>query len=124
MMTTTQEATRLYHVGCGRHLFDLGQADGMALACRCGANSPIVVPDLESVEPDTPALPGSLLRVRIRPNARDLPHIEYYLGFSEFKCPAKSAWEVYLRLLGLKSFAECTEKKCRDYYEEEKARPQ
>jgi len=103
----------LYHVGCGRPLFKLSQAAGMALACACGALSPIVVADLEDDGTEALALPSSLLG--IRKEMKDKPHLEYYLGFSDFDCPAKRAWQARLREdWGLVSFSECPQKRCRE----------
>lgn len=112
----------LYHVGCGAPLFRLNQTSdgGMALACGvCGASAPIVTPDLNSEETDAPALPASLLW--ITKDTKDKPHLEYYLGFTDFDCPAKRAWERRLREeWGLISFSECPDERCQK--EPERAR--
>lgn len=111
----------LYHVGCGHYLFNLSQASGMALACSCGANSPIVVSDLESGIAESVVLPGSLLS--INKGQKDKPHLEYYLGFSDFTCPAKQAWEKRLREeFGLISFSECSRAECQRESERSKSR--
>lgn len=110
-----QKATdMLYHVGCGTPLFTREHANNMALACRCGANSPIVTDDLNDTEQETPdTLPASLFQIlNGRPRARDLPHVEYYLGFSQFECPAKTTWVARLRDLGMVSFDECDQERC------------
>lgn len=110
------DGQQLYHVGCGRCLFtreDVRRGT-MALACTCGANSPIVVPDLDDPNPPSDVLPASLVWTLQR--CRIPPHLEYYLGFSDFTCPAKEAWERFLREYGSISFAECPEERCRNLY--------
>ena len=108
--------TRLYHVGCGTYLFDLEAAHSMALACRCGAGSPIVTPDIDVEVANSPVRPSSLWVIELRSGSdtSNLPHLEYYLGFSDFNCPAKVAWERHLRNLGLTPFSECDQGKCRE----------
>src|SRR3990172_8495176 len=102
----------LYHVGCGQPMFteeDLARASrtgGIGLACRCGANAPLVVRDLNDREPDVVALPASLA------GSGGLPtHLHYSPGFSDFDCPAKRAVEQHLRGLGCISFSECEEER-------------
>ena len=120
---------QLYHVGCGRSLFTRAQLDdargGMAIACRCGANGPIVVSNLNDPDPPRFPAPGSLFvaltRGRLAPTA-DLPHIEYYLGFSDFTCPAKEGIKRMLRALGCVSFEECDREKCRQVPARERER--
>ena len=105
----------LFHVGCGNFLFteeQLRQAKGgMALACSCGAMSPLVVKYLEDASGALAALPASLA---LRKDGEQPPHLEFYLGFSDFNCPAKTAVEQYLRELGSIAFAECEEERCRE----------
>ena len=91
----------LYHVGCGQPMFteeDLARASrtgGIGFACRCGANAPLVVRDLNDREPDVVALPASLAVSAVEGHP-PLPHLEYYLGFSDFDCPAKRAVDQHL----------------------------
>ncbi len=113
--------TTLYHVGCGTALFDSEQADGMALACRCGADAPIVVADLEDESGRISVMPASLYAAASN-KERQVPHIEYYLGFSEFDCPAKRAIEAGLREMGAVSFSECPEPRCQDEPERQRQR--
>ena len=91
-------AEKLYHVRCGRVLFTIEQLNEgtMALACRCGAGSPIVVPDLNDGV-HTRSLPGSLAVLLAKTAtgakppfhraARLPPHLEFYLGMADFDCP-------------------------------------
>lgn len=113
---------QLYHVGCGHRLVTREQVERgmMAIACRCGANGPIVVTDLEDPNPSCDVLPASLVNAALR--KRTPPHLEYYLGLSDFTCPAKQAWERRLREQGSISFRECTESGCRETWERSKAR--
>lgn len=112
--------TTLYHVGCGRPLFDAEQARSgtLAIACACGADSPICVAHLDSAIPDYTFLPLSLdILFAVSDLTRkreDKPHLEYYLGFDQtFTCPAKTAWEEEMRrCLGLIGFAECDQQLC------------
>ncbi len=113
---TWRPGTKLYCVGCGRHLFNYTPGNLVALACQCGAYAPIAVPDLESPEGMTPTIPASLVRLgrdlllgrQVRPPA----HLEYYLGFSPFTCPAKVQWERVLRQAGAISMGDCPEERC------------
>lgn len=110
-------ATQLYHVGCGQPLFTTEQLKQgtLALACRCGASSPIAVPDLrQPAPPDTPSIPASL--IRLLAGVGDPPHLEAYLGFTNFECPAQTFWSDRLRALGCVSMANCTEERCRVSY--------
>ncbi len=101
----------LYHVGCGAALFTKeALASGvMAMSCRCGAIAPLVVEDLDDGG-SLAAVPYSLAALR---GGMEPPHLEYYLGFSDFACPAKDAWERALRVAGMVSFGECEQAKCR-----------
>jgi hypothetical protein len=116
---TPKPETPLYHVGCGKALFTLEQTrrGTMAIACgACGAGSPIVVADLNNpdVLEDPVCLPSSLARAMLRRRFEPPgPHVELYLGFSNFQCPAKAGWdEVLRRSLGLTSMSECDEAGC------------
>lgn len=107
----------LYHVGCGRALFDSEHARGMALSCACGAYSPIVAPDLNNPAPGADILPSSLVSLMMRAGERELMasvHVETYLGYSDFRCPAKAAWEIKLKALGMTAAGACSEQRCRD----------
>ena len=113
--------TPLYHVGCGQQLFTLEQAEHstMAMACSCGALSPIMVTALDEDElamAATPVWPSSLVQIfeaKLKGETNDeLPHLEYYLGFSELSFPAKEDWKKTLRELGLTPMSECSEAGC------------
>lgn len=113
---------QFYHVGCGRPLFSRGDLSRgmMAIACYCGANGPIVVRDLDDPNPPGDVLPASLILAVQR--HRTPPHLEYFLGFSDFTCPAKEAWERCLRQHGAISYTECSKPGCRENFERGKAR--
>lgn len=109
--------TMLYHIGCGRPLFsrEAAQRDTMAMACGyCGAPAPIVAADLNAQGVLGITLPASLvIATRAGGFAKEAPHIEYYLGFSDFTCPAKESWERELRTrFGMVSFSECDKPGC------------
>lgn len=112
--------TMLYHVGCGMALFSFESArkGTMAMACgTCSAGSPIVVDDLSNaaVLENPVCLPSSLARAMLQGGFKGdvVPHIEYYLGYSDFRCPAKAEWGRVLRQnLKMFSISECTDPKC------------
>ena len=106
----------LYHVGCGKPLFTAEQLQQgtLALACRCGAASPIVAPVLSDPAPAPFSLPASL--VRLLQGRGEPPHLEAYLGFTNFGCPAKTYWSDRLKAQGSVSMANCTEERCRIGY--------
>ena len=112
--------TPMYHIGCGRRLYDYEPGQVMALACDCGANSPITGSDLNDSQGSCIGLPASLARILAEDapaydKEKARPHIEVYLGFSTFTSPAKDAWETALRQLGCTPTAECTERCCQEY---------
>ena len=55
--------TPLYHVGCGRHLYDWAAGQQMALSCPCGADAPIMVADLNDPEGRSTTLPSSIIHI-------------------------------------------------------------
>lgn len=120
------DGTMLYHVGCGGSMItreQLAQSGpgGWACACRCGANAPILVADLNDATGAVEAMPASL-GIGIAEGRHQLPHLEYYLGFFDFTCPAKEAWETALRVAGCVAFAECEEERCRREPERQRER--
>lgn len=117
-------AKQLYHVGCGKPLFTAEQLQQgtLALACSCGADSPIVAPDLKESPPARVSIPGSLYRLLGSVVANQgappaaIPHLEYYLGFTNFECAAKTYWRDFLTSVGSVSMALCDEERCRTSY--------
>jgi len=121
---------QLYHVGCGQPLFTTEQLSQgtLSISCRCGANSPIVVPDLKESPPARVSIPGSLYRLLSSVVANqgappaDMPHLEYYLGFTNFECAAKTYWRDFLTSVGSVSMALCHEERCRTSYAHQRLR--
>jgi len=121
---------QLYHVGCGRALFTTEQLNQgtLAIACPCGASSPIVVPDIKEAKAAPRSIPGSLYRLLVAVGVNqgaapdEIPHLEYYLGFTNFECAAKTYWRDYLTALGSVSMAVCPEERCRTSYAHQRLR--
>ena len=109
---TMTPGTPLYHVGCGRRLYDYVPGESMGITCPCGANGPICVPDVNKPEALTSSIPVSL--VNSLEAKQPLPHLEYYLGFSTFSCKGKDVWAETLRELGSTPMAECTDSRCQE----------
>lgn len=110
--SSTESGSPLYHVGCGRFVISFDPEATIAIACICGAGSPILVPDLEDLDGGTSVIPGSLIR-GVLIGEEEPPHLEYYLGYSDFNCPAKEAWrKVLVSLKGISAF-DCYQDRCR-----------
>jgi len=105
----------LYCVGCGRAVCTSKPGQVLAIACVCGANAPIL-----HTKDNHWAPPASLVMA----TGAMLPHLEYYLGFSEHQSPLKTEVTRMLRAMGAISYTECTETHCREAFERSKQRYQ
>lgn len=110
-MDTTKET--LYCIGCGRIVAHVSPGQSLAIACVCGASAPIL-----HTKDNTWAPPFSLVRA----TGATIPHLEYYLGFSDHESQAKTAVIQMLRAFGSISYKECTEPECRANFERGKLR--
>jgi hypothetical protein len=115
-MSQPEETERiaLYCVGCGQVATRARPGAVLAVACRCGANGPILY-----AEDGGAAVPFSL--VMTTGNA-PLPHLEYYLGFSGHWSELKAEAVRQLRALGAVSYRECLDAQCREAFERARAR--
>lgn len=122
----------LHCVGCGNPVARAPEpGDMLAISCRCGAYSPILVLEagLELEDVAAPAVPGSLLQITEdwlmfgssadllhRVWRRDIKqvHWERYLG-PEPATWAGRAWLALLIAIGMTSMADC--EKCRREHE-------
>lgn len=104
-----QIETRRYHCcGCGRPI----PWDGTGLfsyTCRCGAT-------IFADQNHKPAFPASLI-IAIH-EKREIPHIDYYLGFSNYVSVEKQALYEEFRKLGCLWSWECS--RCKDRFLERK----
>ena len=106
----------LHCVGCGNGVCPLPEPGQMlAISCRCGAYSPILVrPDLlDAAEPVATMKPASVIRVQVMHEAglRVSGHWENHLG-PEPRTIVGRAWKTYLIECGLTSMADCHEDRC------------
>ena len=94
-------------VGCGQKVCEKPvPGTTLAIACRCGANAPILVKEGTD---NLYGLPGSLIMgITLK---HPVPHLEYYLGHSAHTSELKNQVEKLLRVAGCISEAEC--KECR-----------
>lgn len=98
----------LYCVGCGRAITKSKPGQLLVISCGCGASAPIL-----HSEDGRWAPPLSLVRA----TGITLPHIEYYLGFSDHQSPLKTKVTQMLRALGSISYKECSDADCREAFE-------
>lgn len=103
----------LYCVGCGQPVAKLIPGQTLAIACACGANAPI----LHTLDGRW-APPASLVRA----TGAMIPHIEYYLGFSDHQSIIKTEVTRMLRAFGSISYTECSDPNCRAAFERSKER--
>lgn len=106
------EEKMLYCVGCGRAVAKSRPGQVLAIACACGANAPI----LHSEDGGWWCPPASLVMA----TGANLPHLEYYLGFSEHESTMKTEVTRLLRALGAISYTECVDTRCRESFERSK----
>lgn len=119
----------LYCVGCGRAVAKSEPNRTLARACACGANAPILHTEAATVLglintslSSGWATPASLLRgSKI---GGPIPHLEYYLGFSDHESDLKTEVTRMLRALGAISYTECSDATCREAFERSKKRHQ
>lgn len=123
-MNDIPPGTILYHIGCGKALYRFRPDQTIALACWCGAYAPILTIDLQDHLGITTGLPVSLVNLPQDPAERNkvAPHLEYYLGFSDYTCPAKETWKAVLLQLGCSTMQECSEAECQARFLQEHAR--
>lgn len=116
--------TRLHCLGCGNFVVESEPGMTLAIACRCGADSPILVTETGSLF----STPGSLLhfvaieggKAVARPEPRPLPvamgHVERYLGYSAHASEGKTALHRMLIKVGLTPMEQCDEQRCKGDY--------
>ena len=102
----------LYCVGCGQPVAQVHPGQTLAIACRCGANAPIMY-----AKDGSWATPFSLIQAT---GVKPPPHLEYYLGFSEHQSTLKTEVIRMLRALGSISYTECSDESCRQAFERSK----
>jgi len=105
------DSKMLYCVGCGCAVASSKPGQVLAIACICGANAPIL-----HTKDGQWAPPFSLVRA----TGIMMPHLEYYLGFSDHQSPTKTEVTRMLRALGSISYTECTDTRCRESFERSK----
>ncbi len=110
----------LYCVGCGRAVCEAEEGQVLAISCICGAGAPI----LQGTRLSSfwrPASLGSIIRQPAR-----LPHLEYYLGYSDHVSEMKSEMVAQLREAGSTSQEECTKEGegCQEAYKRGRERCQ
>ena len=101
----------LYCVGCGCAVAASKPGQVLAISCVCGANAPIL-----HTKEGKWAPPCSL----VLSTGIVLPHLEYYLGFSNHESPIKTEVIRMLRAMGSISYTECPEVHCREAFERSK----
>ena len=111
-MSQLDEIT-LYCVGCGQVVTRTRPGRVLAIACRCGANGPIL-----HTEDGGVFSPFSLM---VATGNRPVPHLEYYLGFSDHQSDLKTEITRQLRALGAISYTECSDARCRDGFQRSRA---
>jgi len=117
-------------VGCGRAVCDVESEEraGLAVACLCGADGPILRGDDGSFS--APATLVSILQMSTGPFVRpfrswpraSIPHLEYFIGYSDHESALKTDLIQALRQLGFISQADCPGKRCRKAYEKGRER--
>jgi len=121
------EKETLYCVGCGQPVCHSEPGQVLAIACSCGALAPILHKKGTGIL-DTSgdlfeggwATPFSLLKAsRV---GGPMPHLEYYLGFSDHESALKTEITRMLRALGAISYKECPDATCREAFERSRQR--
>lgn len=109
------DSKMLYCVGCGRTVCASKPGQVLAISCVCGANAPIL-----HTKDGHWAPPASFVLA----TGAMLPHLEYYLGFSDYQSPLKTKATRMLRAMGAISYTECTDAHCREAFERSKQKYQ
>ena len=103
---------QLYCVGCSYatpEIESTEEAFTPPTSCHCGAIAPIFIRSDSHLIAPTP-LQESMLR-HVPP-----PHLENFLGYSEYKSPAKDMLTEELSRLGSYSQSRCLRSRCREDY--------
>lgn len=135
-----KDGDTLYSVCCGSRLGGTyREGVALAIACLCGAAAPILTNNLDNDRPDDGWLmPHSLLSIHamkklidqavksvgdmpfeVKP---DVPHLEYYLGYSDFDCTSRRYIKAMLQDLGSGSQDTCDNPGCRQARRKHKER--
>ena len=103
----------LFCVGCGSAVCRSYPGQLLAISCRCGAYAPILR------GPWGFSAPASLVLRRPTKGVmpEKLPHLEYYLGYSDHESKEKAQAIRELRGVGAISQAECPEQECQEAYQ-------
>lgn len=103
-------------LGCNQVVCEMDPGEIMAIACRCGANAPVLVgPDETTMAP-----PASLIFLA----QKEPLHVEYYLGYSEHQSPAKDQLIDILVSHGATWQKDCPEAVCQRAIERHRDREQ
>ncbi len=105
----------MHCIGCDRAVINMEQGGTVAIACTCGAGAPILYdPDGEGGL----APPASLVRLLMltSESLAAPPHLEYYLGYSDYTSPLKEAAIKALRAHGSTSQSECLNPQCQEQF--------
>lgn len=103
----------LYCVGCGQPVARSIPGQTLAIACACGALAPILhTKDGKWAPPFSLATATGVM----------IPHLEYYLGFSDHESPIKTEVTRMLKAFGSISYTECSDPECRAAFERSKER--
>jgi len=112
-MVEEMKEEMLYCVGCGRVVASVKPGQVLAIACVCGANAPIM-----HTKDGRWAPPFSLVRA----TGAMIPHLEYYVGFSNHESLLKTEVIRMLRAFGSISYEECPDSQCRESFERARQR--
>lgn len=94
-------------IGCGRVVWRGVPSKELALSCACGALAPVI-----SWSDGSTSWPSSISYIHLR--GGKIPHLEYYLGFTDHQSPEKVYAIVLLASLGSTSYRQCKDNGCRD----------
>lgn len=105
---------RMCCIGCGAAVCDMERGQTMAISCgTCGAGSPVLV----SEDRTFIAPPASLVLALNGPaSGKELPHLEYYLGYSDHESDLKAQIKANLEALGSSTQKDCPREECRRAY--------
>jgi len=112
----------LHCIGCGNAVAKDVPGQTLAISCSCGAGSPLLEADGQTLA----SIPASLMKLSYeyvegikseQDLAKEAPHLEYYLGYSDHDSPAKTNAVAFLKVLGCTAQQDCPELRCRADYE-------